>query len=58
MLQMSAEDFCNYDQLKAAMLRRFNINDETYQVRFRAVMLKSDEAYAKMATRVMDLLWK
>ena len=37
---MSADDSCDYEQLKAAILRRYNINEETYKVRFWAVMRK------------------
>ncbi len=55
---MSAEDACDYDQLKAAILRRYNINEETFRVRFRVVTRKSEEAYVEMVTRVMHLLQK
>ena len=53
---MAAEDAGEYECLKAAILKRYNINEETYRVRFRAVARKPEEGYAEMATRVMDLL--
>ena len=37
---MSADDSCDYDQPKAAILRRYNINEEMYRVRFLAVTRK------------------
>ena len=55
---MAAEDAGEYECLKAAILKRYNINEETYRVRFRAVARKPEEGYAEMATRVMDLLRK
>ena len=35
---MAAEDACEYEHLKAAILKRDSINEETYHVHFRAVM--------------------
>ena len=55
---MAAEDASEYECLKAAILKRYNINEETYRVCFRAVARKPEEGYAEMATRVMDLLRK
>ena len=55
---MAAEDASEYECLKAAILKRYNINEETYRVRFRAVARKPEEGYAEMATRVLDLLRK
>ena len=54
---MAAEDAGEYEYLKAAILKRYNIN-EMYRVRFRAVARKPEEGYAEMATRVMHLLRK
>ena len=51
---MPAEDACDYNLLKAAILRRYNINEETYRLCFRAATRKPEE----MATRIMDLLQK
>ena len=55
---MAAEDASEYECLKAAILKRYNINEGTYRVRFRAVARKPEEGYAEMATRVLDLLRK
>ena len=55
---MAAEDASEYECLKAAILKRYNINEDTYRVRFRAVAQKPEEGYAEMATRILDLLRK
>ena len=55
---MAAEDAGEYEQLKATILKRYNIKEETYRVRFRVVARKPKEGYAEMASRVMDLLRK
>ena len=52
---MAAEDAGEYECLKAAILKRYNINEETYRVRFWAVARKPEEGYAELATRVMDM---
>ena len=52
---MAAEDVGDYDQLKAAIFRRYNITEETYRVLFRSVTCAWEESYTEMATRVMEL---
>ena len=44
---MAAEDAGEYEYLKAAILKRYNINEETYRVRFRAVARKPEEGYIR-----------
>ena len=55
---MAAEDACEYEHLKAAILKRDSINEEIYYVHFWAVTRKPEEGYVEMATMVMDLLRK
>ena len=59
---MAAEDTCDYDQLKAAIVQRYSITEETYLVCFRSVACSREESYTEMVTRVMDLaqmwMWK
>ena len=47
-----------YDEVKAAILRRYDINDETYRQRFRTTKKKPDETYRELATRARDLATK
>ena len=44
-----------YDNLKAAILRRYNINADTYRQRFRAAKLKAGETPRELAIRLRDL---
>ena len=47
-----------YADVKAAILRRYDINEETYHQRFRGVARKENETYRELAVRVVDLLTK
>ena len=47
-----------YRELKAAILRRYDINEETYRQRFRGIASKEGESYRELAIRVTDLLRK
>ena len=44
-----------YDTLKAAILRCYNINEETYRKRFRSLEMKTGEAPRELVTRLQDL---
>ena len=55
---MAAEDTGDYDQLKAAILQRYNITEQMYRVCFLSVTRTREELYPEMATRVMDLMPK
>ena len=55
---MASADAGKYDELKAAILRRYNINEETYRQRFRSVSKKEEESYRQLAIRADDLLGK
>ena len=39
-----------YDTLKVAILRRYNINEETYRKRFRSLEMKTGEAQRELVT--------
>ena len=47
-----------YARVKEAVLRRYDINDETYRQRFRSTRRKEGEAYMELAIRLQDLLNK
>ena len=44
-----------YDNLKAAILRRYSINEDTYRQRFRTAKLKAGETPRELAIRLHDL---
>ena len=52
---MAADSASRYDDLKAAILRRYNINEETYRRRFRETKLKAGETPRELAIRLSDL---
>ena len=52
------DDAAQYKQVKAAILRRYDINEETYRQRFRTTRKKEGEAYVELAIRLQDLLKK
>ena len=55
---MSSTDAGDYEALKAAILRRYDINQEAYRQRFRTATKKEEETVAELATRLRDLLGK
>ena len=55
---MGAEDAGEYTALKEAILRRYDISEETYRQRFRALTKKHDEAVSEMVVHLHDLLQK
>ena len=52
---LSPDDVKNYDEVKAAILWRYNINEETYCQRFRSLKIKEGEAPRELVTRLTDL---
>ena len=44
-----------YDTIKTAILRRYNINEETYRQRFRKLKAKEGESPQELMTRLKDL---
>ena len=48
----------DYTEVRAAILRRYDISPETYRQKFRAAKKKDYEAYAELATRLQDLAGK
>ena len=48
----------DYDVLKAAILKRYGINEEAYRQRLRGITKRSDETHRELATRVLELTRK
>ena len=55
---MPAGEALVYQDVKKAVLRRYDINMETYRQRFRAARRKDGEGYMELATHLGDLFWK
>ena len=55
---MATADAGVYSEVKKAILRRYDISEETYRQRFRAARKKDGEAYIELATRLADLFKK
>ena len=55
---MSNKDARNYDRVKAAIFQRYDINEETYWRRFRAVQPKETKTPVELVIRVRDLAEK
>ena len=52
---LPAHEASSYSGLKAAILRRYDINEETYRQRFRSASKKSSESYRELVVRLQDL---
>ena len=55
---LDATDAVNYDRVKESVLRRYDINKETYRKRFRAAQCKEEETALDVRTRLVDLVTK
>ena len=55
---LNADDAQNYNRVKEAILRRYDISEETYRQRFRSTTRKEGEAYSELAIRLQDLFVK
>ena len=55
---MPTEDAFSYKEVKKTILRRYEINEETYRQRFRATRRRDGEAYVELASRLGDLFRK
>ena len=55
---MEEAEASDYDQLKKAILKHYNISGETYRQRLQTMVRKSDESNLEMAMRVMELVQK
>ena len=55
---LSVDGSVDYDTLKEAILRRYNINEETYRRQFRSAQLKKGETPRDLFTRLQDLAKK
>ena len=55
---MSVEDASNCDGVKAAILKRYNIHEETYWQRFRTTKKDTNESHCDLLARLKDLAQK
>ena len=55
---MTTEDAINYQRVKAAILHRYNITEDTYRRRFRDARKQSGESFTEMVIRLYDLVKK
>ena len=55
---LSSEDAVDYPTLKEAILRCYDINEETHQHKFRSARRKEGEGFAELEARLRDMLRK
>uniref|UniRef100_A0AAR2IWM4 SCAN box domain-containing protein n=1 Tax=Pygocentrus nattereri TaxID=42514 RepID=A0AAR2IWM4_PYGNA len=55
---MDAEDACDYQKVKSAVLRKYEINKETYRQRFRDGAVRANETPRELYTRLKGLYEK
>ena len=55
---MTTEEARQYDRVKAAILRRYDISEETYRQRFRAAEPKNGESPVELTARLRDVAEK
>ena len=53
---LSIDEARDYDAVRAAILKQYNINKETYRQRFCGATLKSGETPRELVTRLHDLV--
>ena len=52
---LTTEDALSYDAVKAAILRRYDVTEETYHQRFRAAARSNEESHRDLSIRLGDL---
>ena len=52
---LSTDHAADYDAVKAAILRRYDITEETYRQRFRTATKGGEETHRELAVRLADL---
>ena len=55
---MGAEDALDYSALKEAILKRYDISEDTYKHRFRRTEKKEEESVSELVVRLNDVFWK
>ena len=55
---MDKERAREYQPVKEAILKRYDINEETYRQRFRKTVKKEEESYAELGVRLTDMFNK
>ncbi|KAJ8246605.1 hypothetical protein GJAV_G00253360, partial [Gymnothorax javanicus] len=57
-VHMDTDDSLDYDQVKAAILSKYDINTETYRQRFRSLEVNPDESPKELYARLKELYGK
>ncbi|XP_063334794.1 uncharacterized protein si:ch211-282j22.3 isoform X1 [Pelmatolapia mariae] len=57
-VHMDMDDSLDYDKVKAAILQKYDINPETYRLRFRSLEVKPDENPKELYARLKELYEK
>uniref|UniRef100_A0A3B3HAG4 Gypsy retrotransposon integrase-like protein 1 n=3 Tax=Oryzias latipes TaxID=8090 RepID=A0A3B3HAG4_ORYLA len=57
-VQMDIDEALDYDNVKAAILSKFNINPENYRQRFRSLEIHADESPRELYARLKELYLK
>ena len=52
---MSSTEAKDYDAIKAAILARYDVNEETYRRQFRSAVKQRDEMYRELSIHLLDL---
>lgn len=55
---MDFDDSCEYDDGKAAILKKYDINPETYRQRFRALNVEPDENRQRVVHQTEGTIWE
>ena len=55
---LGADESQDYEVLKRAVLRRYDINEESYRQRLRSIKKAEDESHVELVTRTKDLVSK
>ncbi|XP_038159597.1 uncharacterized protein LOC119795516 isoform X2 [Cyprinodon tularosa] len=57
-VHMDVDSSMNYDQVKLAILQKYDINSETYRQRFRSLQVEPEETPKELYTRLKELYGK
>ena len=57
-VNMDREESLDYEKVKAAILDKYNINQETYRLQFRATEVREDETPKELYVRLKDVYQK
>lgn len=57
-MAMDTGDTGDYEAVKKAILKRYDVSEESYRRKFRSRVKKKEESYSELATNLMDLCRK